>query len=615
MSESSHEARVEDWLARLSLRRKVGQMTMAERMHVTPEDVKAYALGSVLSGGGSHPGGNTPADWVRMNDEFWQASVGDRDAPGIPMLFGIDAIHGHNNLKGATIFPHNIGYGAAGDPELVARTARITAREVLASGVEWSFAPTLAVVQNPQWGRTYESYGADPALIGELGAAYVTALQDEGVMGCVKHWVGDGGTRNGIDQGETTLPFDELEALHISPYYPALDAGVLSVMVSFNSWNGRKCHGHYQLVTEVLKGKLGFGGIVLSDWDGIDYLHEDYSLAIREAVNAGIDMFMVPEKWRDFIEDLVRQVESGQVPMSRIDDAVRRILLTKLRFGLFDMPGPAQRPGSNHPSFGSEAHRAVAREAVRKSQVLLKQEAGVLPLSPSQRILVAGKSANHLGNQCGGWTLSWQGEASGDSIDGTSIWQGIRQMAPGAVLSRDLSGAEADPAQHDVALVVIGETPYAEGFGDIRPGDHLLVETGSMIEGSMNPLEPYARSMRLEEVHPEDLACIRRISDTGVPVVALLVSGRPLVVDAELEASTAFVACWLPGSEGLGLAQVLFGEYPFTGRLPMPWPGGDGPVSGDSASAKFPAGYGLKLPDQPRKRLVDSAVSVGYKAG
>lgn len=611
MSEPNHKAVAERWLARLSLRQKVGQMTMAERMHVTPEDVKAHALGSVLSGGGSRPDDNRPTNWVRMNDQFWQVSVGDDDALGIPILFGIDAVHGHNNLKGATIFPHNIGYGAAGDPILVASMARVTAREILASGVEWNFAPMLAVVQNPQWGRTYESYGADPGLIGELGAAYVTALQDEGVMGCVKHWVGDGGTRNGIDQGETTLPFDELESLHMSPYYPSLAAGVQSVMVSFNSWNGQKCHGHHQLVTEVLKDKLGFDGIVVSDWDGIDYLNEDYHLAISESVNAGIDMFMVPEKWRDFIEGLIRQVTSGEVPMSRIDDAVRRILLTKLRFGLFDMPRPAERPGSNDPSFGSEAHRAVAREAVRKSLVLLKHEAGVLPLSPSQRILVAGKSADHLGHQCGGWTLSWQGETSGDAIDGTTIWEGIRQMAPGAVLSQDLSGAEADPAEHDIAVVVIGERPYAEGFGDIRPGDHLLVETGSMIKGTMNPLAPYARSMRLEDIHPEDLACIRQISETGVPVVTLLVSGRPLVVDTELAASTAFVACWLPGSEGLGLAQVLFGEYQFEGRLPMPWPGGDVVVSGSFPAEKFAAGYGLTI----RGQLIDSVVSLGYKAG
>lgn len=602
MSVEHQETFINNWLDRMSLRQKVGQMTMAERMHVTAADVKEHALGSVLSGGGSHPGANTPADWVRMNDEFWQASVADEDAPGIPILFGIDAVHGHGNVKGATVFPHNIGFGATGDPGLVAKMARVTAREILASGVEWNFAPTLAVVQNAQWGRTYESYGSDSALIGRIGAAYVKALQAEGVMGCVKHWVGDGGTRNGIDQGETSISYEELEAVHISPYYPSLKAGVLSVMVSFNSWNGHKCHGHHRLITRILKEKLRFDGIVLSDWDGIDYLHEDYGLAIRESVNAGIDMFMAPEKWRDFIAGLMAEVEAGQVSMSRIDDAVRRILVTKLRYGLFDMPRPKQRPGANDPAFGSEAHRSVAREAVRKSQVLLKHEQDVLPLEPGQRILVAGKSADHLGNQCGGWTLSWQGEASGDTITGTSIWEGIRQLAPAAVLSRDGSGAEADPDRHDIAVVVIGETPYAEGFGDIRAGDHLLVETGSMINGRMNPLEPYGRSMRLADIHPEDLACIERIRDAGVPVVALLLSGRPLVVDAELDAATAFVAGWLPGSEGLGIAEVLFGRYPFTGRLPMPWPGGEVAANfaanGDLPAEKFPAGYGLSVQDE-----------------
>lgn len=566
------DTQIENLLNGMSLAQKIGQMTMGERMHVTPDDVKAYALGSVLSGGGSHPGDNQPADWVKMNDEYWQAAVGDSDSPGIPILFGIDAVHGHNNLKGATIFPHNIGLGAARDSELIGRIAGVTGKEILASGIEWDFAPTLAVVQNPQWGRTYESFGDDPELIGDYGKAYTEALQGLGVLGCVKHWVGDGATRHGIDQGETTLDWPTLEQTHVSPYYPSLEAGVASVMVSFNSWNGDKCHGHRHLVTEVLKEQLGFDGIVVSDWDGIDYLDDDYQTAVRLSVNAGIDLFMVPENWKEFITCLTVEVESGGVAMARIDDAVRRILRAKQRFGLFEMPRPLERASAKSPEFATDANRAVAREAVRKSLVLLKNQNNALPLSADQRVLVTGKSAHNLGNQCGGWTISWQGDTGNDVAHGVSIFDAISEAAPGAVLDPEQDGAIADAAHHDVAVVVVGETPYAEGFGDIRPGDDVIVETGSMINGSMNPLEPYGRSLALQDLHPEDEACIRRIKEKGVPVVVVLVSGRPLVVNTEFELADAFVAAWLPGSEGGGVADVLFGESDFTGRLPMPWP-------------------------------------------
>ena len=587
MQQLTKEMSIEKQISEMSLAQKVGQMTMGERMHVTPQDVRDYFLGSVLSGGGSHPGDSTAEDWAQMNDEYWEATMGDGGF-GIPILFGVDAVHGHNNLKNATIFPHNIGWGAARDPELMRRYSEVTAKEILASGIEWNFAPTLAVVQDPKWGRTYEGFGNDPVLCGEYGKAYVEGHQGstpaDGVIACVKHWVGDGGTLHGIDQGETSLPFEELEATHISPYYPALESGVLSVMVSFNSWNGDKCHGHKQLVTDVLKEKLEFDGIVVSDWDGIDYLDDDYDVAVRLSVNAGIDMFMVPDKWKQFIEAAIRQVEEGHIPESRIDDAVRRILSVKSRYGLFSKPRPSERFNTDASVVGTEAHRAVAREAVRKSLVLLKNDDATLPVSADKRILVAGKSANSLGNQCGGWTLSWQGLSDNPEVVGTSVWEGIAAIAPGAELSADLSGSEADPEKHDVAIVVIGETPYAEGFGDIRPDDNVLIEAGSMIKGSMNPLEPYARSQVAAEIHPEDLACIERIAATGVPVVAIMISGRPLVVDRELDAASAFVAAWLPGSEGAGIAEVLTGQSDFTGRLPMPWP---------REAGEFPAGYGL----------------------
>ena len=594
MADAQQEAFLSGWLERMSLRRKIGQMTMAERLHVTPEDVKQEALGALLSGGGSHPGDNSAAAWVEMNDRFWQAAVADEDSPGVPILFGVDAVHGHNNVQGATIFPHNIGLGAAGDPGLVADVARATARELLATGLEWNFAPVLAVVGNCQWGRTYESFGGDPQRVAELGLHYVKALQDEGVMGCAKHWVGDGGTKHGMDQGETTLDWQAFEATHVAPYYPAIEAGVLTVMVSFNSWNGEKCHGHRFLITELLKERLGFAGIVVSDWDGVKYLHEDYGEAVGKSVNAGLDMFMVPEAWRDFMDALEAQVRQGKVRMERIDDAVRRILRTKLRYGLFDNPRPARRAGAGTASFGCRAHREIARRAVRKSLVLLKNQGALLPLAAQQRILVAGRNAHNLGHQCGGWTLSWQGESGNDSLQGTSVWEGVRALAPRAELSADLSGAEADPKRHDVALAVIGETPYAEGLGDIRPGDEVLVETGSSVNGLLNPLEPYAKSLKLADTHPEDLACIQRIAAKGVPVVALLISGRPLVVDEELQAASAFVAAWLPGTQGQGVAEVLLGHCDFTGRLPLPWP--TGAANGEEAGgfkALFPTGYGL----------------------
>ena len=602
-----HEAVAAKLLKRMSLRQKIGQMTMAERLSVEPADVKRHGLGALLSGGGSHPGDNAPEDWVRMNDAFWQAAAGDADSPGIPILYGLDAVHGNNNVQGATIFPHNIGLGAAGNAGLVAEAARITAREMLDSGLDWNFAPTLAVVQDCRWGRTYESFGNDPQRAASFGRHYVEALQGEGIVGCVKHWVGDGGTRHGIDQGETTLPWEELQATHIAPYLPALEAGVMTLMVSFNSWNGEKCHGHRFLVTELLKERLGFDGLVLSDWDGVNYLDEDYGTAIRLSVNAGLDMFMVPERWREFIDALEAEVRGGQVSGARIDDAVRRILRTKLRYGLFDMPRPARRPGAGAGCTGSAEHRVVARQAVRESLVLLKNEGNLLPLKPRQRILVAGRNAHDLGHQCGGWTQSWQGETGNDTIEGTSIWEGIRGLAPDARLSAGGSGEDADPREHDVAVVVIGERPYAEGFGDIRSGDHLLVEAGSMVNGLMNPLEPYARSLNLAETHPEDLACIRRIAGKGVPVVVVLVSGRPLLVGPELAASAAFVAAWLPGTEGGGVAEVLLGESDFRGRLPLPWPGEGDPAGGASL---FPAGYGLSY----GPAAFDNAVGMNYKA-
>ena len=568
--------RANSLLARMNLAQKIGQMTQAERMSVTAEDVREFHIGSVLSGGGSCPGDNRPTDWVEMNDAYWMASMNaDEDHLAIPLLYGVDAIHGHANVLGATVFPHNIGLGACNNRHLVERIAAATAREILATGVDWTFAPTLAVARDDRWGRTYESYAEDPSIVTAYADRFVAGMQGElgenSVIGCAKHWVGDGGTLYGMDQGETTLPFAELDRLHITPYRPAIAAGVLTVMASFNSWNGDKCHGHRHLLEDILKGELGFDGFIISDWDGINYLTKDPSEAVAMGVNAGIDMFMIGEDWRSFIENLTRHVNDGVVSMERIDDAVRRILTVKIRFGLFEKPRPARRKWSNHECFGSSEHRDLAREAVRKSLVLLKNEESVLPLQKGARVLVAGRNADNRGAQCGGFTVAWQGSVGNASIEGgTSVWEGVQQFAPGAELSPDGSAASAD--RHDVAIVVIGENPYAEGMGDIRSSDQVIVESGSMIRGEMKVLQAYGNSLELAKLHPEDLQTIKAIADQGIPVVSVLISGRPLVVNRELELSRAFVAAWLPGSEGKGVVEVLFGEHDFQGRLSFSWP-------------------------------------------
>jgi len=596
------DSRVETLLARMTLAQKIGQMVQAERMAITPAEVKAWHIGSVLSGAGSCPGDNTVRDWVEMSDAYWAASMEeDEHHLAIPIIYGVDAIHGNNNVSGATVFPHNIGLGAAGDPDLLERVARVTAREILASGVDWTFAPALAVARDIHWGRTYESYSEFPEIVSAYAGPFVKGLQGDlgtdGVVACVKHWVGDGGTDHGIDQGDTRLGEAALRKLHMSPYLSALEAGVLTVMVSFNSWNGDKCHGHHYLISYVLKRQLGFRGCVVSDWDGIDYLSENYFDAVALGVNAGTDMFMISQNWRPFIEHLTAHVNRGTVSMDRIDDAVRRILGLKFAFGLFEKPRPAERYWSNHAGYGSGEHREVAREAVRKSLVLLKNEDSVLPLSREQRILVAGKNAHNIGHQCGGFTIAWQGTSGNEFvIGGSSIWEGISAAAPHAVLSRDGRGADADPDRHDVAVAVIGETPYAEGMGDVRPEDDVVIQAGSRINGLLKVLEPYGKSLVLAELHPEDLETITNIASRGVPVVAVMVSGRPLATSPEIDASAAFVAAWLPGSEGRGVADLLFGDYDFSGRLPCSWPRhADRPVSVGDADYDplYPRGYGL----------------------
>ncbi len=546
----------------MTLDEKIGQMTQADRGYLRDEgDIARYFLGSVLSGGGSSPPDNTAPGWVDMYDRY--QSIAQQTRLHVPLVYGIDAVHGHNNVRGAVIFPHNIGLGCTRDPALVERIARATAEEVAATGIDWTFSPCVAVARDERWGRTYESFGETPELVSEMGAAAVRGYQPT-IMACAKHFVADGGTAGGRDQGDARIDEATLRAIHLPGYRAAVGAGVGTVMASFSSWNGQKMHGNRYLLTDVLKGELGFQGFLVSDWAGIDQLPGDYSSDIETSVNAGMDMVMVPENYREFISTLKSLVQSGRVPQARIDDAVRRILRKKVELGLFDQP---MTDRSLISQVGSDAHRQVAREAVRRSLVLLKNDGQVLPLSKMGRIHVAGKNADDIGNQCGGWTITWQGQ-SGPITTGTTILQAIRGglLGGGSVTySRDGSGA----AGADVGLVVIGETPYAEGVGD-RTNLALAAE---------------------------DVAAVRAVKRARVPTVVVLVSGRPMIIDAILRDADAIVAAWLPGTEGAGVADVLFGDYAPTGKLSHSWPQGMSqiPINWGDASYDpfFPYGYGL----------------------
>jgi beta-glucosidase len=466
-------ARVADLLSRMTLDEKIGQMTQAERADITTStDIATYGLGSLLSGGGSAPSTNTATGWADMYDGFQQAALANR--LGIPLIYGVDAVHGHNNVRGATIFPHNIGLGATRDASLVQQVGQATAEEVAGTGIDWTFAPCLCVARNERWGRTYESFGEDPAIAQSL-TTIITGFQGStlggtgsSILATAKHYVGDGGTTGGDDQGNTQLSEADLRRIHLAPFVTAVQRNVGSVMISYSSWNGVKMHGNQYLIRDVLKGELGFTGFVVSDWQGIDQIDGAGGFSasdVRTSINAGIDMVMVPHDYKGFIATLRTEVQAGRVPLTRIDDAVSRILTKKFQLGLFERPLTDRTWTA---TVGSAAHRALARQAVRESQVLLKND-GILPLAKSGvRILVAGKNADNIGNQSGGWTISWQG-SSGNITPGTSILQGIRAaVAPGTTVTFDASARK--PAGHDVAIAVIGETPYAEGQGDRTDG-------------------------------------------------------------------------------------------------------------------------------------------------
>jgi beta-glucosidase len=616
------ERRVADLLGRMTLEEKIGQMTQAERGAVadTPEVIAEWGLGSVLSGGGSTPTPNTPAAWVEMVNEFQSQALSTR--LGIPLIYGIDAVHGHANVYGATVFPHNIGLGATRDPALVREIGHATAEEVRATGIPWSFGPCICVARDERWGRTYESFSEDPTLVARM-ETIIDGLQGFGrapiaadrVLATAKHYAGDGNTdfdeaiaaanegrpwweqRYTIDQGVMVTDWAEFEELALAPYLPAVRRhGVGSVMPSFSSvdWtedgvgNPIKMHANRELITDVLKGRLHFPGFVISDWEGIHQIPDPDNpgfggltpYKVRVGVNAGTDMFMEPFSARQFQELLLAEVNAGRVSEERVDDAVRRILRAKFRLGLFDQPFASM---DNLDQVGSPAHRAIARKAVAESQVLLKNSGDALPLSAGANIYVAGRNADNIGNQAGGWTITWQGE-SGDIIPGTTILEGIREVASQATVTYS-ADASAPMSGADVGVVVVGETPYAEGYGDI----------GGPECGWCSVPQQEEKSLSLQ---PGDRAVIDDVCSAIETCVVLIVSGRPQVLTDQLDDMDALVASWLPGSEGAGVADVIFGERPFTGQLPMTWPRTEEQVPINIGDADydplFPYGWGLR---------------------
>jgi len=571
------DQRVEGLLAQMTLDEKIGQMVQVDSNAVKARSaVKTYCLGSVLSGGSSDPvAGNSPQAWLGMVTGFENEALQTRLK--IPLLYGIDAVHGHNNIDGAVIFPHHVGMGATHDPKLVEQAERVTAEEVAGTGIRWAFAPCIAVARDEHWGRTYESYGDDPALVSKLGAAAVRGFQNgklsadpSSVLACAKHFIGDGGTDGGQDQGNTICDESTLRDIYLPPYRAAIKAGAGSIMVSYSSWNGEKMHGNKHLLTDLLKGELGFKGFLVSDWAAIDQIAPDYKQDVGQSINAGLDMVMIPygpghkNNYVEFIQDLKELVAGGQVQQSRIDDAVRRILRVKFQMGLFENTATDSQFTD---AIGSPGHRGVARECVRESLVLLKNDDRTLPLAKDiKNLVVVGEGADDLGVQCGGWTIDWQGRKGNVTHGGTTILSAIRQsVSTDTKVTYSPDGSQVGKA--DVVIAVVGEQPYAEMKGDRA---NLDLSAG-------------------------DTALIARIGSMGRPVVTILLSGRPLILNSALGDSRAFIAAWLPGTEGQGVTDVLFGDYKFTGKLPRTWPRTNDHVrAGDMVERPlFPFGFGL----------------------
>ncbi len=581
---SSYDAQAKKLLSEMTLDEKVGQMTQPDQQYLkSVDDIETYHLGSLLSGGDSDPkSGNDLKSWTDLYNGYQARALKLR----IPLLYGVDAVHGHNNVIGAVVFPQNIGLGCSRNPELVERAAQVTADEVRATGIQWAFAPCVTVPQDIRWGRTYEGYSESPDVVKLLGAAAVRGFQRGdlsnplSVLACAKHFAGDGGTTFGtgmpkgpntqdrypLDRGDTRGNEAALRRIHLAGYLTTIQEGVGTMMPSYSSWNGEKCSGSKHLLTDILKKELGFEGFLISDYDAINELPGNYSQQIERSVNAGMDMVMVPQRYVEFYNGLRALVKGGAVPVARIDDAVLRILRVKLAMGMMDPKRSQLADRSLQKAFGSAGHRAVARDCVRQSLVLLKNEKGTLPLKKNvSKIHLAGKSADDIGSQCGGWTITWQGK-SGSPTTGTSILAAIRKAVPGAQVEYSKDGAGA--ASGSVGIAVIGEAPYAEFLGD-------RTDLG---------------------LKREDVAVVENLKRAGIPVIAVIVSGRPLIIDDILGKADAIVAAWLPGTEGDGVTDVLFGNYKPTGRLSFTWP------KGESTSLKlgdtgyrvlYPFGHGL----------------------
>lgn len=570
------ESQIDSLLSIMTLDEKVGQMTQVDYLAFKDlNDIKKYFIGSILWGGNSEIDDISAKGWSKTSDKLQNYALQTRLK--IPLLLGIDAVHGHNNVSDAVIFPHNIALGCTRNPSLVEEAAHVTAKEVAGTGINWAFAPCVAVARNDKWGRTYESFGEDPRLVAEMGAAEVHGFEgdyvsDDAVLSCTKHFLGDGGTTNGKDQGNTECDEETLRKIHLPGYIDAIKAGTNSIMVSYSSWNNKKMSANKYLITDLLKNELGFKGLVVSDWAAIDQLGNDYKKDIEESINAGLDMVMIPNgagqknNYLEYIKDIKELFIEGKITQARIDDAVKRIIRVKLNMDLFNKTTTDK---NLLEQVGSDEHREVARECVRQSLVLLKNENNVLPLSKnSAKIFVAGKGANSIGMQCGGWTISWQGNVDQNNLNGTTILQGIKNAvddSTNVTYSEDGIGVEGN----DFAIVVVGENPYAEMLGD-------------------------RQDLSLSQ---KDIDIIENVKKAGIPIVVLLLSGRPMIINKVLEMADAFVAAWLPGTEGEGVADILFGDYNPRGKLSRSWPKSNSqePINvGDSNyNPLFPYGYGL----------------------
>lgn len=589
------EERVTQIMTKMTLEQKVGQVIQGDSGTVTPEDVKTYRLGSVLSGGNSAPGPlpyTDTATWLAAADAYFEASLDDEGVEiAIPVIWGIDAVHGHTNLTGAIVFPHNIGLGAARNPDLIEEIARITAHELTVSGHDWTFAPTLAVPQNDRWGRTYEGFSEDPDIVAAYGDRIVYGLQgrpgDDGFMGAgrvissAKHFLGDGGTEDGVDQGDTNISETELREIHGAGYYTSIPAGVQTVMASFNSWQMRKLHGDKELLTDVLKDRLGFNGFVVGDWNGHGQVPGCTNTDCPQSFNAGVDMYMAPDSWKGLYDSTLRHVQEGTITMERLDDAVRRILRVKIASGIFEKGKPSTRPNAGDVAqLALPAHRAIARQAVRESMVLLKNNDGLLPLEAGATVMVVGDGADSLSKASGGWTLSWQGRgiANSEFPNGQTILSGITEVveAAGGTVIHSPDGSATEAA--DVVIAIYGEDPYAEFQGDVP---HLDFAPNGF-----------------------DTETLGELKEKGMPVVSVFLSGRPLWANPEMNDSDAFIAAWLPGSEGGGIADLLFQTdpgYDFTGKLSYSWPAKATDAQIDPKRAPyaplFALGYGLTYGD------------------